>query len=229
MLMPGDTVVLDTLGSHKVGGLREPVEARAASLLHLPPYSPDLDPIERASSKLERLLRDAAERPVDALSQPIRRLLHRLPAAGCTNDMHPCGLHTQAHQGSARRRSIVTPAQATASASRPANRSAASRATGLLTSQTPAPPPPPAGCTNDMRPCGPHTQAHQGPARRRSIVTPAQATASASRPANRSAQQGNRLAEQSDACSTASPQPVAPTICALAACTLRPIKVQPGA
>jgi transposase len=46
-LRPGDTIVADNLGSHKVAGVREAIEARGASLLHLPPYSPDLNPIER--------------------------------------------------------------------------------------------------------------------------------------------------------------------------------------
>ena len=59
-LRPGDTVLAGNLGSHKVAGVREASEARGASLLYLPPYSPDLNPIELAFSKLKRLLRAAA-------------------------------------------------------------------------------------------------------------------------------------------------------------------------
>ena len=73
-LLPGDTVVLDNLGSHKVSGVREAVEACGAKLLYLPPYSPDLNPIELAFSKLKRLLRDAAERTVEALWQTVGRV-----------------------------------------------------------------------------------------------------------------------------------------------------------
>ena len=75
MLKPGDVVVLDNLSSHKVIGVREAIEAAGARLLYLPPYSPDLNPIELAFSKLKRLLRDAAERTVEELWQTIGRLL----------------------------------------------------------------------------------------------------------------------------------------------------------
>ena len=51
-LRPGDTVVADNLGSHKVAGVREAIEARGASLLYLPPYSPDLNPIEMVWSQM---------------------------------------------------------------------------------------------------------------------------------------------------------------------------------
>lgn len=56
----GDIVIMDNLGSHKVEGVREAIEAQGARLLYLPPYSPDLNPIELAFSKLKRLLRSAA-------------------------------------------------------------------------------------------------------------------------------------------------------------------------
>jgi transposase len=66
-LSPGDRVVMDNLGSHKVAGGREAIEAAGASLMYLPPYSPDLNPIEMMFSKLKTLLRKAAERSIDAL------------------------------------------------------------------------------------------------------------------------------------------------------------------
>ena len=90
-LTPGDIVVLDNLSSHKVSGVREAVEASGATLLYLPPYSPDLNPIELAFSKLKRLLRDAAERSVEALWQTIGRLLDRFPPTECANYFKHCG------------------------------------------------------------------------------------------------------------------------------------------
>jgi transposase len=90
-LSPGDVVVLDNLSSHKVGGVRETIEARGATLLYLPPYSPDLNPIELAFSKLKRLLRDAAERTVEALWRTIGRLLERFTPQECENYIRHCG------------------------------------------------------------------------------------------------------------------------------------------
>ena len=90
-LRPGDTVVLDNLSSHHVAGVREAVEARGASLLYLPPHSPDLNPIALAFSKLKRLLRDAAERTTDTLWQAIGRLLGRFGTDECSNYIRHCG------------------------------------------------------------------------------------------------------------------------------------------
>jgi transposase len=90
-LRPGDAVVLDNLSSHKVTGVREAVEACGATLLYLPPYSPDLNPIELAFSKLKRLLRDAAERTVEALWQTIGKLLSRFSPDECANYIRHCG------------------------------------------------------------------------------------------------------------------------------------------
>ena len=67
MLKPGDIVVMDNLSSHKVAGVREAIEAVGAELRYLPPYSPDLNPIELAFSKLKKLLRDGGARTVDKL------------------------------------------------------------------------------------------------------------------------------------------------------------------
>lgn len=66
-LEPGDILILDNLASHKVRGVREAIERAGAQVLYLPPYSPDLNPIELAFSKLRRLLRSQAARSVDAL------------------------------------------------------------------------------------------------------------------------------------------------------------------
>ena len=90
-LTPGDIVVLDNLGSHKVDGVREAIEAVGAALLYLPPYSPDLNPIELAFSKLKRLLRDAATRSVEELWTTIGKLLDRFSPAECANYIRHCG------------------------------------------------------------------------------------------------------------------------------------------
>jgi transposase len=90
-LRPGDIVVLDNLSSHKVAGVREAIEQAGAGVLYLPPYSPDLNPIELAFSKLKRLLRDAAERTMEALWQTIGRLLQRFSPAECANYIRHCG------------------------------------------------------------------------------------------------------------------------------------------
>src|SRR3954468_863158 len=66
-LAPGDIVLLDNLRSHKVAGIAEAIAARGAQLVYLPPYSPDLNPIEQAFAKYKALLRKAAERTVESL------------------------------------------------------------------------------------------------------------------------------------------------------------------
>jgi transposase len=90
-LKPGDIVVLDNLSSHKVTGIREAIEAVGASLVYLPPYSPDLNPIELTFSKFKRLLRDAAERTVEDLWTTIGRLLNRFTPEECANYIRHCG------------------------------------------------------------------------------------------------------------------------------------------
>lgn len=84
-LRPGDIVVLDNLSSHKVAGVREAIESRGASLLYLPPYSPDLNPIEQVFAKLKQLLRKAAARTVTTLWDAIGDLLHRFSPQECQN------------------------------------------------------------------------------------------------------------------------------------------------
>lgn len=84
-LSPGDIVVMDNLGSHKGGGVREAIEAAGARLLYLPPYSPDFNPIENAFSKLKALLRKAAERTVDGLWNKIGALLPAFTPQECAN------------------------------------------------------------------------------------------------------------------------------------------------
>ena len=81
---PGDVVVLDNLAAHKVDGVRQAIAAAGASILYLPPYSPDLNPIEQLFAKLKALLRKAAARTRDdALvdHRPPARRLSRPPNA----------------------------------------------------------------------------------------------------------------------------------------------------
>jgi len=84
-LQPGDIVILDNLPSHKVEGVKAAVLAVHATLLYLPPYSPDLNPIEMLFSKLKALLRKAAKRSVDALWEEIGVLLNTVSPTECAN------------------------------------------------------------------------------------------------------------------------------------------------
>ena len=84
-LMPGDIVLLDNLRSHKVAGVAEALAARGAQLIYLPPYSPDLNPIEQAFAKYKALLRKAAERTVEALWQTIGHIADLFSPAECRN------------------------------------------------------------------------------------------------------------------------------------------------
>jgi transposase len=89
----GDLVILDNLSSHKQVGVREAIEAVGASLIYLPPYSPDFNPIELAFAKLKWLLRSAAERTVEALWSRLGRLLDRFAPNECRNYFRHCGYH----------------------------------------------------------------------------------------------------------------------------------------
>lgn len=71
----GDVVVLDNLSSHKVKGVCELIEARGAEVLYLPPYSPDLNPIEKAWAKIKQYLRSTRARSKEDLEQAITEAL----------------------------------------------------------------------------------------------------------------------------------------------------------
>ena len=90
-LQPGDIVILDNLPSHKGDKVRELIEARGAARLLLPPYSPDLNPIEMAFAKLKALLRKAAERTVGALWDRIGQILHAFTPQECANYFRHAG------------------------------------------------------------------------------------------------------------------------------------------
>jgi transposase len=84
-LRPGDVVIMDNLSSHKGRRVRDLIEVAGASLLYLPPYSPDFNPIENAFAKLKALLRKAAERTVEGLWAAIGRLIDTFTPQECAN------------------------------------------------------------------------------------------------------------------------------------------------
>ena len=90
-LVPGDIVIMDNLSSHKVAGVREAIKAVGAFVLYLPPYSPDLNPIELAFSKFKALLRKAAARSVDDLWRVIAELLDEFSPQECMNFIRLAG------------------------------------------------------------------------------------------------------------------------------------------
>ena len=90
-LAAGDIVIADNLSSHKVAGVREMIEARGASLWFLPPYSPDLNPIEQAIAKLKQLVRSAAPRTREALCDTIGSAIACFTATECQNFLANAG------------------------------------------------------------------------------------------------------------------------------------------
>ena len=90
-LKPGDIVIMDNLGSHKGQAVRNAIRSAGARLLFLPPYSPDLNPIEQVFAKLKLLLRKAAERSVEATWRRIGTLLDAFPPHECANYLRNSG------------------------------------------------------------------------------------------------------------------------------------------
>ena len=84
-LRPGDVVVMDNLAAHKVAGVAKAIQAVGASVMYLPPYSPDLNPIEQVFAKLKALLRKAEARTKDVLWDTIGTLLDAFDPAECQN------------------------------------------------------------------------------------------------------------------------------------------------
>jgi len=84
-LAPGDIVIMDNLGSHKRQAVRSAIRAAGAKLFFLPPYSPDLNPIEQVFAKLKALLRKAQERSVEATWKRIGALLACFTPHECAN------------------------------------------------------------------------------------------------------------------------------------------------
>ena len=86
-LRSGDVVVMDNLGIHKWSGIHAATEAAGVSLLSLPPYSPDFDPIENAFAKLKAMLRGADQRTVDRLCAAIGRVIDNSSPGESDNDL----------------------------------------------------------------------------------------------------------------------------------------------
>lgn len=84
-LKPGDVVIMDNLAARKSTPIRDAIEAVGARLLFLPPYSPDLNPIENAFAKLKALLRKAAARTIDQLWDAIARIIQTYSPQECAN------------------------------------------------------------------------------------------------------------------------------------------------
>jgi transposase len=90
-LHPSDLAILDNLSVHKVAGMRVAIEQAYASLVHPPPYSPDLNAIERVFVKLRRLLKSAAERTIPGLWLRIGQCLDLFTAQRCANYLRHAG------------------------------------------------------------------------------------------------------------------------------------------
>ncbi len=85
VLAPGDIVIMDNLGSHKGHAVRAAIRKAGAQLIFLPPYSPDLNPIEQLFAKLKTLLRKARARTIDAMTENIRASLTHFQSDECRN------------------------------------------------------------------------------------------------------------------------------------------------
>jgi len=90
-LKPDDIVVMDNLPAHKVAPVRTAIATAGAQFFLLPPYSPDMNPIEMALSKINTLLRQAGERTRDGLWRRIGTLLDQFTAAECANYFRAAG------------------------------------------------------------------------------------------------------------------------------------------
>jgi len=90
-LRPGDVVIMDNLGSHKGKAARQAIRRAGAHLIFLPPYSPDLNPIEQVFAKLKTLLRKADERSIEDVWRRIGALLDHFSPTECANYIQHAG------------------------------------------------------------------------------------------------------------------------------------------
>jgi transposase len=93
-LRPGMVVVMDNLSSHKVSGIVESIQAAGCRVVYLPPYSPDLSPIEPTWSKVKQLIRTQEPREVGTLVESIGMALSQITAADCQGCFRDCGYET---------------------------------------------------------------------------------------------------------------------------------------
>ena len=94
-LRPGQIVIADNLSAHKVDGVRQRIEAAGATLLYLPPYSPDFNPIEKAWSKIKQRLRKAKARTLDLLQEAVAEALQSVSSQDASGWFHHCGYAIQ--------------------------------------------------------------------------------------------------------------------------------------
>jgi transposase len=94
-LGPGQVVVMDNLSAHKVSRVRELIEDRGARLLYLPPYSPDLNPIEPAWSKIKQVLRSLKARTAETLDHAVAEALKTITAENAVAWFAHCGYGVQ--------------------------------------------------------------------------------------------------------------------------------------
>ena len=90
-LRAGDMVVMDNLRVHKVAGVEDAIKSAGATLMYLPPYSPDLNPIETVFAKFKTLLRKAEQRTVEALWKTCGILIDSFEEGECRNHIRHCG------------------------------------------------------------------------------------------------------------------------------------------
>ena len=90
-LQPGDIVIMDNLGSHKSAAIREMIRAAGARLWYLPPYSPDLNPIEQAFAKIKHWMRQAQKRTIEETWQYVGQLVSSIQPTECTNYFRNAG------------------------------------------------------------------------------------------------------------------------------------------
>jgi len=89
--LPGDVVVMENLGAHKVKGVRDAIEAVGARLIYLPPYSPDLNPIEKCWSKAKHILRSIGARTKEGLHQAMTQALNLVTLKDLLGWFKHCG------------------------------------------------------------------------------------------------------------------------------------------
>jgi transposase len=97
-LRPGQVVVMDNLGAHRPRRIRELIEESGCELIYLPPYSPDLNPIEEALSKIKHILRKVGARTKEALIEALGRALAAVSAQDVREFFAHCGYRTPAQQ-----------------------------------------------------------------------------------------------------------------------------------
>jgi transposase len=90
-LEAGDVVIMDNLGAHKVAGIREAIESKGAEVIYLPPYSPDLNPIEQCWSKLKSAARAIGARTRETLEKAIQQIIKTVSQADALAWFDHCG------------------------------------------------------------------------------------------------------------------------------------------